>query len=206
MIHLVIMASGFSRRMGQDKLLVDLQGKTVIQWVIEAARQTGIESITVVYRDPRVSDIAEACGVSALYNPWAFLGQSAGIRLAVEMLPSAEGYLFLAGDQPLISKESLLHVIETHRKTKAQIVSAAWQGNRTLPALFSRSLARHLLSLDGDQGGRSLIECGLYTVAYQELCGVEEQWDVDTAEALKRIKKWLDARAGTGSCHDEQTR
>lgn len=204
MIHIVIMASGFSRRMGQDKLLADLRGKPVIQWVIDAACKTSEGSVTVIYRDPRILEIAEAFGISAIYNPSASQGQSAGIRMAVDMLPEAEAYLFLAGDQPLISEKSLQSMIDAYRQREPDILSAEWQGKRTLPALFARSMISALRSLNGDMGGRALIECGCYNVEYLELREEQEQWDIDTPDDLYNVEKWFDARVRTGN-DDEKT-
>jgi len=198
MIHVVIMASGFSRRMGTDKLLLNLGGKPVIRWVIEAAMQAGANGITLVYRNPLLLPVAEACGILALYNPHADQGQSAGIRLALSHRPEGEACLFLAGDQPLISPVSLQHILAVYRQEKPDIVSAVWKGKGTLPALFGPGMRGPLNALTGDRGGRSLIDSGLYAVIYQDLCSEQEQWDIDTPEALKELEKWLDAGMGTG--------
>lgn len=202
MIRTIIMASGFSRRMGQDKLLMNLQGKPVIQWVIEAALQSGADETVLIYRNPALKDIARAFGIAALYNPKAAGGQSEGIRLAVERLPQTAAYLFLAGDQPLITPATLQGILAVYRESKPDIISAAWKGSRTLPALFAPTMTQPLLSLEGDRGGRSLIDSGLYRTVFQELSGEEEQWDIDTPEELKKIALWLNARMKTGSGTD----
>lgn len=199
MIHIVIMASGFSRRMGQDKLLMTVGGKPVIQWVVEASRQSGADTITLIYRNPELLEIAEAFGISAVYNPEAETGQSAALRLAVSTLPRSEAYIFVAGDQPLISPETLRRLIRTYRQKKPDIVSAAWQGHRTLPVLFAGTMAEPLLALTGDQGGRALIGCGLYDTVYVELVCEEEAWDIDTPDELKKLETWMHARMTMGS-------
>ncbi len=202
MIHTVIMASGFSRRMGTDKLLLNLGGKPVIRWVIEAALEAGAEGVTLVYRNPLLLPVAEACGISALYNSQAEQGQSAGIRLAVAHRPAHEACLFLAGDQPLISPVSLKRILAVYRQERPDIVSAVWQGKGMLPVLFGPGMRGPLSGLTGDRGGRSLIDSGLYAVIYQSLCSEQEQWDIDTPDALIKLEKWLDAGKGTGNCSD----
>lgn len=202
MIAVVIMASGYSRRMGQDKLKTNLLGKPMLQWVIEAAKGATTEHLAVIYRDPDILTICETCGVSAVYNADAQEGQSASIRLAVRRFPEAQAYLFLAGDQPLITPKTLLQILERYRQEQPDIISAAWQGKRTLPALFSHCLAADLLKLKGDQGGRALIESGRFQVLYQELCGEQERWDIDTLEELTQVEAWLNARGQ--DANDEQ--
>lgn len=193
MIHAVIMASGFSRRMGEEKLLLDLGGKPVIRWVIEAARASGADCVTLVYRNPLVAAVAESCGISVLFNPDAAEGQSAGIRLALAHLSPQEACLFLAGDQPLISAASLQQILGAYRQHKPEIVSACWGGQGVLPVLFSPSMHTALQELSGDRGARALIASGRYSVMYQPLGGEEEQWDIDTPEAFNTVAKWVNA-------------
>lgn len=204
MMRLVIMGSGFSRRMGRDKLLADLGGKPLIAWVIEAAQKACIGDVTVIYREPGVQKIAEAYGVAGIYNSQAESGQSAGIRLAVASLPNAEAYLFLAGDQPLISHDTLQRMAAAYRQSRPDIVTASWQGKGCLPTLFDGSMADSLLSLTGDRGGRALIESGRHAVVRVELNGVQEDWDADTPEDLRRIENWLHAAGMTGRHYDEE--
>ena len=187
-MHIVIIASGFSRRMGQNKLLVPLQGKPVIQWVIDTAKK--VETcVTVVYREPEIHDIADASAVNTLYNPFAFLGQSAAVRLGVESLLPAKSVLFLSGDQPFIREQTLRAMERVYRENNADIVCASWKGERTSPTLFSSRMTTKLMTLEGDQGGRALIDPSLYHVVYQELSNIEETWDIDTADGLLRAEK-----------------
>ncbi len=198
MIQIVIMASGYSRRMGTDKLCADLMGKPVIQWVIDAAVGTGVKSIYVVYRESPVADIARCSGITALYNPWSFLGQSATVRVAAESLLPGKPILFIPGDQPLITQESLLRMMAGYRESRPDIVCASWNGKRTMPTLFSGSMTQQLMMLEGDKGGSPLIESGRYRIAYQELSFEEEKWDIDTLEDMKRVAMWCEGIGETG--------
>lgn len=192
MIQIVIMASGFSRRMGTDKLCASLCGKPVLRWVIDAVVKTGNRDVYVVYRNRSIADIAERVGIKTLYNPWSFLGQSATLRVASESLIPAKPILFIPGDQPLITSETLLLMIEKFKKSRPDILCTSWKGSRSMPALFSGALTPQLMMLEGDTGGRSLIISGQYRVAYQELLFEEEQWDIDTVEDLKRVEQWCE--------------
>lgn len=198
MIELIIMASGFSRRMGANKLLLPLGGRPLIAWVISAAKASAVGRVTVVCADDAVADIARGLGATVLMNPLAAQGQSAGVRLAVsEAAGDVEGYLFLAGDQPLISAEALQALAARHQQSGAEITSALWLGKRRLPVLFRASMRTALLALEGDQGGRALIDSGCYPVSYLDLPSEQEAWDVDTPEDLKQLEMWLHDRHKT---------
>lgn len=205
MIQIVIMASGYSRRMGKDKLCATLGGKPVIKWVVEAAKNAGDSPIHLIYRDPCMLDIANCLGIEPLYNPWSFLGQSAGLRVAAESLLPAKPILCLAGDQPLITSDTLKRMMNRFKEDRPDILCASCHGNRTLPTLFSSTMTRHLMGLEGDTGGRTLIASGLFRVEYEELAFEEEQWDIDTDEDLIRIGKWLERIRETGIVNGKQT-
>lgn len=203
MIRIVIMASGFGRRMGCDKLVEPLLDRPVLAWVLESALKAGADGVTVVYRSPAVQALAQAVGAEVLYNPAAAEGQSAGIRLAAERFQGTQGLLFMAGDQPLVKPETLETMIRRFKEEKPDIISGAWQGVRCLPALFSGRLLPELRLLQGDQGGRALMGNGGYRVLLQEFQQEEEGWDIDTAEALLRVTQRLRIRAAGG--HDART-
>lgn len=70
-IQVLILAAGFSRRMGRFKPLLVLNGKTVLARCVESFRQAGIADITVL-TGHRHQEVAEACaqlGVNWVYNP-----------------------------------------------------------------------------------------------------------------------------------------
>ncbi len=108
----------------------------------------------------------------------------------------------MAGDQPLLQPATLAAMIRRFRAEDPDIICGAWQGVRCLPALFSGRLVPELRRLQGDRGGRVLIESGGYRVVLQEFLQEEEAWDIDTAEALLRVERRLRDRADS---HDART-
>lgn len=187
MISVVIMASGFSRRMGKDKLIMDVCGKPMIARVIEAALEADVGKVSIVSHSSQVFDIASAYSADVIDNPWAFLGQSAGIRLAIEELMPKEAVLFMAGDQPLINPLSIQGIVARFRDERPDIVASSWKGQRVLPTLFSSALNVELLTLSGDRGGRDLIRSNAYRVLLHELISEEEAWDADEPEDLVKL-------------------
>ena len=58
-IDAVLVAAGSSRRMGgQDKLLAELQGKSVLRWSVEALAAAGVTRIVIAASPGRVAEIA----------------------------------------------------------------------------------------------------------------------------------------------------
>jgi molybdenum cofactor cytidylyltransferase len=67
--------------------------------------------------------------------------------------------VFLLADQPGVRSETIDRLVEAYRRTLAPIVVPVYQGGqRGNPALFDRSVFPELLALQGDTGGRPVIE------------------------------------------------
>lgn len=187
MIQCVILASGFSKRMGSNKLLLDLGGTPLLGWVIKAAKQAKVGNVHVVYRDDAVKNYVLTCAVNVIENKDSFLGQSMAIVKAVQSVQGPEGYLFLNGDQPFIGVDSIRRVVDALQPDQEMIVSASWSGMRSPPVAFGGPMRPYLLSLTGDVGGRQLIESKKYVTQYIEFEQEYEAWDADCPETYKRI-------------------
>ena len=200
MIRIVVMASGYSRRMGQEKLLVPIDGKPLIQWVIEAALEAESEGVYTIYRTPEIELFARRVGTNVIYNPLASQGQSAAIRLAAEQLMPESAVLFLAGDQPLVKAETLRRLMTAYREQEPDAAGVCWKDGLALPSLFSPNMRENLLALEGNLGARRLMDPSRFRVIGVPPCEDAEQWDIDTEAQRERIERWLhdNRNSGTG--------
>lgn len=187
MVTGIILASGFSRRMQKDKLLLELDGTSLVERVIRAAAVSRLEECILVFRDPAVRAIGESYGLKTVYNPLAHEGQSAAVRLGVEHVSKkASAYLFMVGDQPFLTPDVINRFIERHKNQPQKILMASYCGKRGNPVLFSAVFRADLLSLSGDAGGRQIISQVPEQVAElafeNQQCGI----DIDTPETYRR--------------------
>jgi len=111
MISGIIMASGFSRRMKRDKLLMKINNKQIIKYVIEAAKESNLDEIILVYRREEIKNIGKNYNIKTIYNEKAHLGQCQSIIKGIEEARGS-GYMFLAGDQPFINYILINKLIE----------------------------------------------------------------------------------------------
>ncbi len=68
MICAIVLASGRSRRMGVQKLLLDYGGKTVISHIVEQLLDSVIDRVYVVVGHDRDRVAEESRGVSVVFN------------------------------------------------------------------------------------------------------------------------------------------
>lgn len=199
MIWGVILASGFSRRLGRSKLTLEIGGRTFLERTLDAiATAKGIERVLVVVRPEQVSQVQRpkskaergdpdfglgTWNFELLVNNHAAEGQSAGIRLAAERLVAdldCEAAIFSVVDQPYLGPEVFEALVEAWSQRRAQILASSYGGQRGNPVLFGRRFFPELAQLKGDVGGREVLARHPEAVAEVAMPDPRAGWDVDT--------------------------
>lgn len=189
MISGIVLASGFSRRMGEDKLLLEFAGKPVAERVIEAAKASMLDEVIVVCKDAAIVKMAERLGAAVVINENADIGQSESIRLGVISANSeANGIMFIAADMPLFESRVIDMLIHEFSMNIESIVVPLYSGVRGNPVIFPASLKEELMSLSGDEGGRAIIEKFSERVIFVETGSSLSGMDIDTKEDFETIK------------------
>src|SRR6202049_607558 len=99
----VVLAAGSgSRRPGSQKLLLEVDGRPMVQHAIEAASEGGCHQVVVVYSSDEVKkavgDVAEL-----VYNPEASTGMASSLRAGLRALrPEIEAAVGVLGGTPLV--------------------------------------------------------------------------------------------------------
>lgn len=193
MISGIILAAGEAKRMGQQKLLLSLNGKPVVQWVLEAALSSELNEVVCVVRE--LKNIQEEISLNHEKLRWAINdraaeGQSTSVIAGLKAVsPQSQAALFLVGDQPLVKPDLINGLIDLFRKNAALIVAPTFQGQTRNPVLFHKGLFPELLKLTGDGGGRRLIEKYDDKAAFLEWKDEAPFLDVDRWEDYERLRQ-----------------
>ena len=83
MINAIVMASGFSTRMGKNKLLMKYRGKTIIENVFDAISKCDFNEVVVVSQYEEILSIAKQYNFKDVINENADIGQSESIKLGI---------------------------------------------------------------------------------------------------------------------------
>ncbi len=162
MVSAILLAAGKAERMGKPKLFLPLGGKPVLQWVLESVLATRVREVICVVRDlaaVRANVSVADDRLVWLVNDRADSGQSSSVITGLWGVDgTSEGALFVVGDQPLLSSALLEAVIQRFESVSAPIVAPSFQGEIRNPVIFRRDLFPELLQLDGDRGGKAVIE------------------------------------------------
>jgi molybdenum cofactor cytidylyltransferase len=189
MIIGIILASGFSRRMHAEKLLLEVDGTPLVERVIQAAKASLLDEVVLVYQHEDIKKTGEKYPIKTVLNKNADEGQSASIKIGIEAAnPGADGFMFLVGDQPFLNAATINLLIAAFKQEPHNIIAPVYNGRRGNPVIFPSTLKDDLLALKGDQGGRALIE---KTPDRVSLVSIEDERlgiDVDTEEDFECIR------------------
>ena len=162
-ITAIILAAGLSKRLGRNKLLLPLGDETVLRKTARAVLESAVSEVILVtgHEEAMVKQAVEGLDVRLTHNPRYAEGQSTSMIAGIEAAHEEAGaYLFVLGDQPLLTPEIVNEVISLYEKSRPDTLVAAptYQGRRGNPALFSATLKDELLQASGDAGGRGIIQ------------------------------------------------
>lgn len=183
MITGIIMACGFSKRMNRNKLMLNIDGEPIIEKVIRAAKNSSIDKILLIYREEQIKEVGNKYGVETVFNPNAQCGQSESMKLGIIHSPvETSGYMFFVGDQPFIDPNTINTLIESYKEDDCLIAVPRYNGKNGNPTIFSVILKEKLLSINGDEGGKSVIKNNIENVKYVNIHNNVIGNDIDTWE------------------------
>lgn len=189
MKHILFLASGSSRRFGENKLLHVLDGKPLYRHGLDMLAKLTCErddcTLTVVSRYMAVRVGAQALGVRAVDSPESEKGLSYTIRAGLDALHLQDGdfIVFVVADQPYLTKKTVAQLMDA-AKPGVRMARVACGERRGNPNLFCAALAPALRALEGDEGGRELLrgaDCVLVQAGSEQ-----ELYDVDAWPDLNR--------------------
>jgi bifunctional UDP-N-acetylglucosamine pyrophosphorylase/glucosamine-1-phosphate N-acetyltransferase len=114
----VVMAGGLGTRMksAMPKHLHPLLGRRMVDWVIRAAREAGVQRVVVV-ASPESAGAFEGVEVAVQHEP---LGTGDAVRAAREALAGRDGdVVVLNGDVPGLTPERVRDLVAAHRAAAA---------------------------------------------------------------------------------------
>lgn len=187
MVNAVIMASGYSTRMGENKLLLPFKGKPIIEHVIDAIKECTFNEIILVGKENQILDIGKNKNILTVLNTESYKGQSQSIKLGILNTCASDGYMFFTADQPLIDSYTINLLLDTFMKNKNSIIVPRYKTKAGSPTIFSTKFKDQLLNLQGDVGGKAIINNHLSEVLFIDLKSDYSLLDVDTVKDYEYI-------------------
>jgi len=185
MLGCVIMASGHSKRFGEDKLFFLVDGVPMVQRALEVIPPGVFDSVAVVFRDNRLSNMASKRGFAAVLNPDSTGDSSITIRLGLSAMPDGlQGCMFMVCDQPQLTTDSICRLAEAFHASPHSITRLAFENREGNPVIFPAALFEELLTLPPFETGRFVLSRHRSLVQCIQASEESELIDVDSPDDL----------------------
>lgn len=192
MIAALVLAAGGSRRLGRPKQLERWGSATLLDRVLEHVRRFPVDETWIVLgaEIEAVMEGVDLTDIGIIENPEWEEGLAASLRVgldALTRLSKVDAAFIVLGDQPEIPDEVAEKLAEAWKVSKHLAVVPKYRYTWGNPVLVSRDLWPRLMSLEGDEGARRLLQ------AHPEW--VEEVWieslpprDIDTQRDVEELR------------------
>jgi molybdenum cofactor cytidylyltransferase len=188
-VHILVLAAGASSRMrGLDKLVTEIDGQSLLRRVVDAALATCAPvAVTLPVAAEARRRALGGLPVSLIDIPDAAMGMSRSIARGIQSLTGTagpeDGVMILPGDMPELATPDLSNLIaEFCTAPNAIIRGGTDDGQAGHPTIFPRALWPELCKVEGDEGGRSVLQRHHDRVRIVPLPGTMAVLDLDTPE------------------------
>lgn len=188
-IHGIYLAAGFSRRFGGNKLLEKLDGKPMYLHLLEGLNEIKenhkLQSLTVVTQYEEILNYLHRQRIAAVKNNNSALGISSSLKLGLQTAmiqknqETEQYYLFCVADQPFLKKHTVEEFLYVFLKTGKGIGCISHDGKAGNPVIFHERYVPELLRIEGDKGGKSVVNQHLEDVFLFGIPDAMELKDID---------------------------
>ena len=107
MITAIVLASGYSSRMGENKLLLLKDNIPMIEHLFRELYKIKFYEVIVVTQYEKIEKLTKSYGYTTVINDSPQIGISESIKLGVENTNIDSNFMFFTGDQPFLTSETI---------------------------------------------------------------------------------------------------
>ncbi|HVJ53232.1 MAG TPA: molybdopterin-binding/glycosyltransferase family 2 protein [Aliidongia sp.] len=187
-IAAIVLAAGQSSRMGRNKLLIEIDGASMVERAVDAALASAASPVIVVLGHQADSVRARLAGrkVVLVKNPDYAQGLSTSLKRGLAAVPDeADGIVVCLADMPGIGQRLIDRLIAAFNPLEGrEIIVPSRDGKRGNPVLWGSRFLPELATVSGDTGAKHLL--GAYPEYLVEIVAEDDGvlTDLDTPEAL----------------------
>jgi molybdenum cofactor cytidylyltransferase len=157
----ILLAAGYSSRMGTLKALLSWKGKTLIEHQLAEMNRSKLNQSIVVlgWQASLILPYIENSCAEVMLNDQYSLGKTESIKTGLKgMNQDAQCVLLINIDQP-VNQQVINKLIEQYTRKNANIVIPVYNGRRGHPILFSAKLLEELSQIKEESKGlREIIQ------------------------------------------------
>jgi molybdenum cofactor cytidylyltransferase len=184
----LVLAAGRSTRMGRNKLIAELGGVPLVSRAVDAALGACLASVWVVtgHDADEVRSALSGRDVGFAHNADFERGIASSLRVGLQAVGAGfDGVAVLLGDMPYVRAQHVAQLVAAFERVAAgSICVPEHLGLRGNPVIWPARDFSALMALEGDVGGRSLLQQRQDRVLRVPIEDDGVLVDLDTPEAL----------------------
>jgi molybdenum cofactor cytidylyltransferase len=195
----VVLAAGTSSRMGTAKQLLQIDGRPLVQHVLDNVHDSEVGEIVLVlgHCADAIKSQLELHDVTVVLNGNYRQGMGSSLKAGLSSVdPKTEAALMILADQPFVRPVTFDELIAEHARARAEIVIPTFRGFRGNPVLLDRSVFPEVVGLSGDIGCRAIFGehlDGIVKLPVEDagvLIDIDQQSDYESLRSAdSRVKK-----------------
>jgi molybdenum cofactor cytidylyltransferase len=144
----LILAAGESRRMGQPKALLELEGRSFVARGIELLGAAGCAPVLVVDGAHRLAGLDVEVVHNEAWDRGPLSSLQAGLRRALVLAPTIDAVLVHHVERPRVRVETLAALLAGYTREPDMVWQPTYEGRSGHPLVWPRTLFEQLLALD----------------------------------------------------------
>ena len=159
MPRIVLLAAGFSKRLGYPKLLARVRGTSLIRRTVQTLAPL-VRSPLILVVPPRAARLRaelRGCRVHLVSNAARIDGLSTSVRRGLWAARCASAALLLPADLVRLERREMARLINRWRGARRRVVARGVDGRPGAPLILPRRLFARALRIEGDIGLRGLV-------------------------------------------------
>lgn len=162
-LALIVTAAGRSTRFPPNKLLEKLEDQTVIESTVSTFSDFDLDTYIILgYQSSIIQQVLEkrfGTSLTYVYNANFQNGLSSSVIAGIEAAGNTYDYwCFCPGDKPFIQPETIGFLMDKLEQEKPLILAPHFQNKPGHPTFFSTELFSKFIEINGDTGGRQIID------------------------------------------------
>jgi molybdenum cofactor cytidylyltransferase len=191
----VVLAAGQSTRMGRNKMLLEIGGRTLVRRAVTTALAAGLDPVLVVvgHESDKVRGELSGLPCTSVLNGEYASGMNTSLRAGIVALPDdVAAAVVLLGDMPLVDPAMVRALVDALRRGTRPLAVSIYGDVVAPPIAYGHALFPELRALTAEACGKSVIKRHR-TEAIELRWPSETLTDLDEPADVQRIRARLEA-------------
>jgi len=157
----IVLAAGTSSRMGFNKMLLSLDGETLLRRTVKRASAAGLAPVVVVlgHEADRARGELANLPCQPILNADYARGINVSLQTGLAAVPAdAIAAVVILADMPFVTAPMIAALVERYRQGAAPLVISDYAGINAPPMLYDRSLFTELRAMEGEGCGKQVVK------------------------------------------------